>query len=375
LIVCIFKQARLATMRSLHSLWLKCHRWAALFLGWILILSGVTGSLLVAARPIDRWLHPEFFVAGPSTVQTPASWESLRERLTREFGAKASFTFRPPREASETLQILVRGAWRGTLYLHPATGAEQGRRGDSEGFLSVLYSLHSALLMQQTGKAVLACAALIYLALCMSGIVLWWPRKWPPSFRMVMNKGLLRALFDVHRTGGAIVALVVLISIATGAYMAWRPIGGWITWISGAPVTAMPVLPPGNGPLLSLDALAQRARDAFPEGTIGYFLYNPRTDRPLAVRMRVPDDPHPNGRSTVWLDPRDGAVLAKHRWNELDPGARINSVVYPLHTGELGGAPGEIGVALSGLALGVLGTSGIWLWWRRRSIRQRSNSI
>ena len=111
-------------MTRLRSLWLKCHRWAALFLGWILILSGVTRSLLVVTRPIDRWLHPEFFIAGSSTVQPPVSWESLRERYMRKFGPTTSLTFRPPREASETLQILVRGAWRGTLYLHPVTGAD-----------------------------------------------------------------------------------------------------------------------------------------------------------------------------------------------------------------------------------------------------------
>jgi uncharacterized iron-regulated membrane protein len=270
------------------------------------------------------------------------------------------------------MQVLVRGAWRGTLYLDPVSGMEQGRRGENEGFVNLLYGLHSALWMERTGKAVLACAALSYLALCISGLVLWWPRTWPPSLRIAWRKGLSRTLFDTHRTCGAVLALALALSIGTGAYLAWRPIGGWITWLSGAPPTKAPALPPGTGPALPLDELAARARAAFPEGSIGYFLYTPDTDRPLAVRMHVPDDPHPNGRSTVWLDPRSGAVLAKHRWNELDPGTRINSVIYPLHTGELGGAPWQAGVAILGLALSGLGGSGIWLWWRRRAARRRA---
>ncbi len=105
----------------------------------------------------------------------------------------------------------------------------------------------------------------------------------------------------------------------------------------------------------NLDVLAARAQAAFPQGTIGYFLYTPRTDRPLAVRMRLPDDPHPNGRSTVWLDPRSGMVLAAQRWNELDPGTRVNSYIYPLHTGELGGPPWQAGVAILGLDTGRAG--------------------
>jgi uncharacterized iron-regulated membrane protein len=357
-------------MKTLRRLWLQCHRWIALGLGGILVLSGITGSVLVVARPMDRWLHSDYFVAGHHASHEPVSLEALRQRLAGEFGPGASFTFRPPRLAGETMQVLVRGKWTGTLYLNPSSGIEQGRRAENEGVVALLYGLHSHLWLHKTGKAVLAWAALAYLALLVSGLVLWWPRKWPPSWRMEFGKGTLRALFDMHRTGGAALALALALCIGTGAYLAWRPIGDWVTWLSGAARTAVPALPAGDGPSLSLDELAARAQAAFPEGAIGYVLYKPRSDQPMAVRMRVPDDPHPNGRSTVWLDPRSGEVLAAHRWNELDPGTRVNSIIYPLHTGELGGVPWQIGVALLGLALTVLGASGIGLWWCRRAGRR-----
>jgi len=357
-----------------RRIWLFCHRWIAIGLGGILILSGLTGAMLVVVRPLDRALHPAFFLAAAGPAAAPASLESMHRALADEFGPDASFTFGPPRVAGEAMQVRVRAAWRGTVYLDPASGREQGRRQENEGLAAIVYQLHSALMLAQTGKAILAWTALAYLALMISGLVIWWPRKGPPSLRMAFDKGALRALFDVHRNGGAILALALALCIATGAYLAWRPIGGWITLASGQPRVVAPKLPalpsaPSQPP--SLDELAAAAQAAFPDGTIGFILYTPHTDRPLAIRMRVPDDPHPNGRSTVWLDPRNGHVLAAHRWNELDPGTRINSVVYPLHTGELGGAAGEAIVALLGLGLGTLGVSGIWLWWRRRSLRRQ----
>jgi len=356
----------------LRSLWLTCHRWTALGLGWILILSGLTGSLLVVARPVDRWLHPDYFVAQQQSAAAQVSLEALRTRLALEFGPRAAFTFRPPRDDGATMEVLVRGAWRGSLYLHPASGAEQGRRGEHDSAVSLLHGLHSALWLGQTGKAILALAALVYLLLAVSGIVLWWPRRWPPSLRIAFGKGLSRASFDLHRSGGIVFALLLAVSMASGAYLAWRPIGGWISWLAGAPVVSAPSLPAGTGPARSLDALAGAAQAAFPDGRIGLFLYTPQLDRPLAVRMHVPDDPHPNGRSMVWLDPRTGQVLASHRWNALDPGARINSIVFPLHTGELGGVAGETGVALLGLVLGMLGITGLVLWWQRRQARLRT---
>ncbi|MEI2416400.1 PepSY-associated TM helix domain-containing protein [Orrella sp. JC864] len=353
-------------MKRLRGLWLACHRWVALGLGWVLVVSGLSGALLAVGHPLDRWLHPGYFQAAAQAGAGQASLESLLQRLAHEFGPAAAFTFRPPRRQGQTLHVLVRGAWEGTLYLHPATGAELGRRAKQSDPLAQLHALHSALWMGSAGKAVLALAALAYLLLALSGIVLWWPRKWPPSLRMELRKGTLRALFDLHRSGGVALAAALALSVGSGAYLAWRPIGAWITWLAAAPRTMPPALPAGSGPTVSLDRLAVAARATFPQGRIGYFLYTPHADRPMAVRMRLPGDPHPNGRSTVWLDPRSGAVLAAHRWDELDPGARINAFVYPLHTGELAGAPGQAGVALLGLALSGLGGSGIWLWWRRR---------
>ena len=84
---------------ALRGLWLKCHRWTALGLGWLLIVSGLTGSLLVVARPLDRWLHPAYFVAAQQPAARAVSLEALRARLALEFGPKAAFSFRPPREA------------------------------------------------------------------------------------------------------------------------------------------------------------------------------------------------------------------------------------------------------------------------------------
>ncbi|AVJ28134.1 PepSY-associated TM helix domain-containing protein [Achromobacter spanius] len=377
-----------------RRVWLVCHRWVALVLGGILILSGVTGGLLVVARPLDRLLHPAYFVAESMPNDGAVPLETVRRNLAATFGPDASLTFDPPRRAGDTLQVRVRAAWRGTVYLDPSTGREQGRRAEDEGVVAVLYQLHSALMLGQTGKAVLAWVALAYLVLMASGLVIWWPRKWPPSLRMVFDKGTLRALFDVHRQGGAILAAFLAVSVATGAYLAWRPIGGWITAASGQarvvapmlaglaagsaafesgtarPPTGMPPMQAGTLLPPSLDALAAAAQAEIPDGEIGFVLYTPHRDRPMAIRMRVPDDPHPNGRSTVWLDPRDGRVLAAHRWNELDLGTRINSVIYPLHTGELGGVAGETVVALLGLGLGTVGISGLWLWWRRRAVRR-----
>ena len=358
-------------MRNLRLVWLKVHRWVALSVGWVLALVGLMGAMLVVAQPLDRWAHPELFVALP-TSQAPVmapSLESTRQRLAREFGKETGLTFRPPRESDDTLWVIVRGPWDGTVYINPASGREQGRRGETEGFLNVLFKMHSSLLLQDAGKALLAWIALSYLFMLVTGIILWWPVRWPPSFRIELRRGMLRGLFDLHRTGGAVMGLVIAMSVATGAYMAWRPLGEFVSALAGSKLVKPPSLPKATTAVPSaptLDTLVQQAQALFPGAAVGYVQVPAAPSRPVRVRLRLSDDPHPNGLTSVWLHPMTGQVVAVHRWNQLDTGAKAVSYVYPLHIGELGGPAQQVLTFASGVALCLLGFSGVWLWWRRR---------
>jgi uncharacterized iron-regulated membrane protein len=358
-----------------RRLWLRIHRWIGLTLGPVLAFTALLGAVLVVAQPLDRLAHPTLFVARSGAEHPAASaasvvpLEPLRRRVLAEFGPDTSFTLRPPRQPGDTLWVLVRGKWEGTVYLDPVTGAEQGRRGAQEGAYNLVYKIHSSLLLGSTGKAILAFVALAYLFLLVTGLVLWWPVRWPPSLRIVLNRGLVRGLFDLHRTGGAVLGLLIAVSVATGAYMAWRPLGDAISRSLGQQPFKPPVIAKGGatGARLTLDALVARAEQVHPGQPIGFVLVPAKADQPVRVRFRLPDDPHPNGISSVWLNPMSGEVLAVRKWQELDAGNGAVAVVFPLHTGQLGGLVHEAITALLGLALGGLGLSGIWLWWRRRS--------
>ncbi len=355
---------------SLRRLWLRLHRWVALSLGSLLLLAGFTGAVLIVVQPLDPVLNPGLFTARSGAAD--ASLEPVRARLAAEFGPEANFTFRPPREAGETLHAIVRGSWNGTVYIDPATGQEQGRRGETEGLRNTLFKLHSALLLQDTGKALLAWAALAYLFLLVTGLVLWWPKRWPPSLRIELGKGALRAMFDLHRTGGAVLGLLVAVAVATGAYMAWRPLGAMVSNLAGQTPIKPPTLPKGVealAPRPTLDALVATARARFDGAPVGFVQAPSKANRPVRVRLMLADDPHPNGLTSVWLDPRNGQVLAAHRWDALDPGAKATAYIYPLHTGELGGPLLEAVNFIVGLVLAAFGVTGVWLWWKRRTPR------
>ncbi|WP_109479719.1 PepSY-associated TM helix domain-containing protein [Paraburkholderia sp. C35] len=359
------------TVRIRHY-WIVAHRWFGLSVGWVLALAGITGALLMIAAPLDEGLHPELFHVGGPAGGAVVSLESVRQRLASEFGPHTGLTFHPPRDTHQSIEVTVRSKWKGTIYFDPYTGRELGRRGQTQGFFNVLFRLHSSLLLDETGKPLLACVALCYLLLLVSGLVLWWPRGGVTGWRIELRRGRTRALYDLHRVGGASLGLLIAVSVASGAYMAWRPLNGWVTALAGAHPMRPPTLstqPVSTSRRLPVDTLVARAHEQFPDGQINIVQWPAKADAPLRIRMRLPDDPHPNGLTSIWLDPYSGAVLAVQRWNQLDPGARAVAVIYPLHTGELGGLPLMVILSTGGVALCGLFVTGIWQWWRRRKAR------
>lgn len=353
-------------MMRLRRYWLVAHRWIGLGFGCVLLLAAITGSLLVLARPLDEAMHPRLFRAQGTA---PAVLQPIVSRLRAEFGADAAFNIRLPAHPGESLRVSVSGPWNGTLFLDPASGLEAGRRAAGEGFFNVLFELHSSLYAGDTGRAVLALAALAYVAMLLSGLVLWWPRRWRRAFAVRTRSGPTVALLDLHRVAGAALGLLVLVSVVTGAYLAWRPIAGWVTAASGQsprPVTAPRVEASGVASV-SIDTALLRAQVHWPDAHVSAVHVPPRSLAAARARLRLPDDPHPIGMSTVWLDPASGRVRAAGRWSELDPGNRAFSFLYPLHTGDLAGAATSFAILLAGIALAGVGCTGLWMWYRRRT--------
>ena len=348
---------------ALRRLWLRLHRWVGLSLGIVLAGVALTGATMIVWKPIDRWLNPELFVA---QQPAPASLDKARASLREAFGPDARLTLRPPREPNDTLWAIVNGPVHATAYLDPATGRLLGWRGETDHLAGLLFELHSELLLGDTGRNVLAVVALAYLFLLVTGAVLWWPVNWRQAFAVQWRARAPRLLMDLHKTGGAVLGVFIAVSIASGMWMAWKPLSGWFNGLSSQKLASPPPVSAAPGPRASLDGMVARALAAHPRADGGDLKLAPPAPPPGGQRLKLRDDPHPNGLTSLWFHPTTGALLASQRWSELPAGARNTTWIYPLHIGQLGGAWHEALNATLGLALAGLGGSGLWLWWRRR---------
>jgi uncharacterized iron-regulated membrane protein len=351
--------------QALHAL-AVVHRWLGLTLGCVLMSSGLSGMLLVVANPGDPFAQPAI-QRGATTFHASAMDEALR-RIRAEF-PRAPLVVRLPRASGQSAEVALQGAWNGEILLDPSSGAELARQGSRERFFDVLFEWHSALLAGTSGKAVLFAAALAGIALAATGVALWWPRgarSLRSAFSIGWRANEARLVLDLHRVTGVLLAPLIVLSIASGAYMAWRPISAWVDALAGHSRSPVPEIGWVNGAAPApLSRLVAAADAALPGGRPTIVVFDGRADAPVRVRLRLADEVHPNGLSSAWLHPQTAEVLRVVRWNDAGAGALGFQYLYPLHVGALGGTAHRLAVAACGMALFLLGAAGAWLWWRR----------
>ena len=359
----VVKGSTSAARPRMRRLWLKAHRWLGLSFGVVLMVAALSGSVMLAVEPIDELINRDLtFPTDASNVSYGAVLENL-EGFTKP---NTDVTLRPPRDANESFQAFVRGDWRGTVYLHPSTGEILGRRGETEGFMGFLFALHSNLFAGEVGKAVLTMSVIAYLLMLASGIYLWWPKRWSRALSMRWTTGTHRALFDWHRVTGVLFGFVVLIALGSGAYMAWPPLARSVNLLVNDTHSAPPSISGGPPTARTVEVAVQQAQTLFPTAMVGYVQIPTLPDRPIRVRLRLPDDPHPNGLTSVWLHPDNATPIRSDLWSELDLGTHAYAYIYPLHIGELWGTPWTILVFITGGVLSAYAVTGFLLWVRRR---------
>ena len=347
------------------------HRWLGLVLGSVLLLSACTGLWLALAGPSDKRLMAQQCI-GSDPV---GSYQALADAVAVELGPLASLTLRMPHGERACVTAFAKtSSWHGEAFLHPATARVVALREESQGLYNLMFELHSNLLMGDRGKAVLALTAAFFIALWMTGLALWWPLRWRKAFQLRLRGRGLLALADGHKMAGVALGLAVLMAVGSGAYIAWRPMAGWINALTATPhptAPALPPWPPAPGTVLAsvlpLDTVVQAGSRAFGVGArlvdIGLPAGKPG---PVRLRYHLVGDPHPNGQSYVWIDPRQGNVVRRVNWHEADLGSRLQGWFYPFHAGHLWGTPHTGLLVVVGASLVWFTISGPLLWSLRR---------
>jgi len=327
---------------------------------YMLVMAG-TGAALTYKDPILARLIPE--VGGQVKSLEPAEQAEALARIEDQYAAPGVRSVKLPRPGMNVYKVYLKD--KQELLLNADTLAEVHDPLGAFSFFVVLFDIHHRLAAGATGEEIVGVLGLVTIFSIVSGIYLWWP--WRKGYRLrnlIPANGRASAYRLSHVTLGATIAPFLLLNTITGASMIYStPVRNALTAVFGGEKTAVAVsIPVASEPRT---ALFDNKVSYFPEGLATIYIPRRTEEGPYSLRLQMPAEWHPNGRSTVTIDQTSGTATF---YNAPDAalGHNIADAIYPLHSGKTGGYLWQALVALTGLGGFLLAYAGLSAYIRRK---------
>ena len=363
--------------QRLRPIWLRMHFYLGLWFGSALVVTGITGSLLVFYVEIDQWLNPHIAVQAQGKPQPlEDAVAALKARHPQQAG---SWRLEMPLTANRPLIARYHQPAE-TQHLHfaplmvsvdPYTLAITSNRIWGDTFMTWIYDLHYIFLIDDWGGTIVGVLGLLLATSLLSGVLLWWPANanWRSAFRWRWKAGPTRRTYDLHKFGG-IAGLPLLLILALSGFALALP--AWVNPVinSFSPLSTPPrpmSTPIGTRQRITVDRAVAITQNRFPHAEVRWIETPGDAHGVYLIRLYQAGEPGRRFPKTrVWIDQYSGAVLAEHDALKQSAGDELLAWLHPLHNGEVFSLPSRIVVLLSGLILPLSFVTGL-LRWRQKA--------
>jgi uncharacterized iron-regulated membrane protein len=363
--------------RGLRRVAFLVHLALGLGTGLWLVLVSLTGSLIVFRAEMEAALHPALtrVPAGPGR----APLQPMLDGARTAFPGATFHTVNLPTEPGGTVSFWGHDAAGRSFhaYANPHTGEPLGSDLADDNLTEWLYLFHAQLLAGGLGEQINGLGAILWVAVIVTGLILWWPRTgrtWLDGMRVRWSAGGPRRNYDLHRAVGFWAALPLLLVVVTGAYFPFKAPFRWLAeTVTGTAATEdsparLPTLP--ATPNVSLDTVLTIASAVLPEVPANWIHLPADGSDVFSVRKRLPGEWRLEGANYVHVDPASGTLLRTDLQAARSPAQRLLGAMFPLHVGTFAGPLSRILWAVLGLVPALLFGTGFLLWRRRtRDVR------
>lgn len=357
----------------MRKFFLKVHLYLGLTVGLLFALMGLAGSLLVFSEEIDRVANPHLLTVQPTGER--AKFALVEAAVRSRFPNDRIYRIKMPHDGGDVYEFWMNGSEALRVYVDPYTASVLGSRDYPRTFRGRLFMLHTQLLSGETGKTIIGTAAFFFLAIGISGIILWWRgrTKIVRGLKINFRSGWKRTNFDIHNTVGFFAFFFLSISAVSGIYLIFNaPFEKTVNRLTGIP--DRPPAPTSkasnNTTSLTLDNIFDRSEQVWPEAETTWLYPPANSNAAYMVRKKFPSENHPNGKSFIYFDQYTGEVLRTENATESPVPTKIVNDLYPLHIGRMGGTATRVLQVFIGLLPTTLLITG-FLMWRNKQRKKR----
>lgn len=377
--------AKKKSRRSLFyriSAWL--HLWLGLVSGVIVVIICLTGITWSFRDEIKDWIDPELkveFIEGRA-MANPAELYLIAKKLYPE--QKISFVWRPAGKAA-----MIGFGKRNpgyVLYLHPYTGEVLRKPSFKEEFDFFEWTLrgHRFLwLPSEIGRPIINYSTFIFFITLLTGLVLWWPKKWTKamrkqSFSVKWDAKIKRLNYDLHNVFGFYTLIVLLVIAMTGMYYGLPWFNKFLYFTTSLGKTE-------KVERQELKNIAPYLPDKLPESILlawedavdridakGYYLSVPKDSTETISLYLYPSHRQFYDLQSFSYDRNTGVRLSNGSpyngsFEQADFATKVQKLNYDLHVGSaLGGIWGRILYFFITIVGASLPITGFLVWWFKK---------
>ena len=371
------------------------HLWLGLVTGLIMVVVCVTACIWVFNDEITGLLEPETKIAKQNApVITPSALIQLADSVSP--GKKPNYaTYQQGRAIYLALGEGRRG--NTVLRVDPYSGKliskTDKKAGDTDFFRFILNGHRFLWLPYEIGRPVVNYGTLIFVVLLISGMVLWWPRKWTKatrdqSFKVKWKASFKRVNYDLHNVFGFYSLLFLLAIAMTGMVYGIKWWSNSLYWATSGGQT-LPEFKREKSDSLQAGKYFTSAAQAMDqcwakvsgdhpdaEGFYYAFADPSKASSTISITIYPTAGKFYNNRSFSF-DQHTGKELKGNpvyasSFEDAPAGAKIRRMNYDIHVGSILGLPGKIMAFFAALIGASLPVTGFLVWWGKRKKKSKN---
>ena len=378
------KKKRTISVFKAISAWL--HLWLGLVSGIIVFIVSITGCLFVFQQEVSDFKYRSFIHIQPQQT-APLSISVLQRNAQAALGKQQHINFitayKDNNRAWEfmaykfndtALTYFGNVEYYRSAYVNPYTGIITGIKNYKYDFFTIVKYLHWSLLLKTSvGQPIVGYSTLIFVLLLLTGLVLWWPKKWNAStkqqaFKIKWKASFKRVNYDLHNVPGFYTIIPSVVLGVTGLVFSFSWVSSLVYVLATGSATQAVQPTFQSAPvavthgLQPLDVAYNTALQQLPNAKRIGISPPGSKDGVVYIYGYNLDDVYYNSDQLLF-DQYSGKLLYRRNNTDKNSGEKLLEMNYDIHVGAIGGIAGKIIAFVVSLICASLPVTGFLVWW------------
>ncbi|MGV3508454.1 MAG: PepSY-associated TM helix domain-containing protein, partial [Sphingobacteriaceae bacterium] len=260
------------------------------------------------------------------------------------------------------------------VYINPNNGKVVHIEDTKNEFFQLVLNIHMNLLLgKPIGSLITGTSALCFFVLLVSGLFLWWPKKWKirnfkKGLLLKKNAGPKRRNYDLHNVLGFYTLMPAILICITGLVFAFDWADNAVQYtLNGGKVEkrSIPLSSPNEDYYPeAIDGAVTSLLKTHKEADVFSIRFREKGTDPLDVQVRLAEK-RTHLFKWYYFDRNSGKLLLKYGHEDVKGGEKFRSMNYDLHTGAFSGLPTKLLAFFVSLICASLPITGFIIWYNR----------